>query len=89
MLRLPAADDFSDARAGEGDVAIGTPASIGDRPPTSIDYRLAPRGPIGSVGLLRRPGDTQGLPPAISGSSSNFRRGYPEVNAGAKLSYPF
>ncbi|HLZ82413.1 MAG TPA: hypothetical protein VKQ54_02525 [Caulobacteraceae bacterium] len=74
---------------GGSDVPIGAPPAIDDRPPTSIDYRLARRGPIGSVGLLRRPGDLQGLPSAAGGPSSNLRRGYPEVNAGAKLSYPF
>ena len=87
-LRLPAADDFSNAGADGRDVAIGAPFSIDDRPSTSIDYRLAPRGPIGSVGLLRHPGGPQGLAPT-NGPSSSLRRGYPEVNAGAKLSYPF
>ena len=87
-LRLPAADDFSNARADRWDVAIATPASVGDDPRTSIDYRLARRGPVGSVGLLR-PGDPRAVPPAYVGPAASLRRGYPEVTAGAKLSYPF
>jgi hypothetical protein len=81
-LHIPATDDFSDASAGGRELAIATPPSIGDHPRTAIDYQLAPRGPVGSVGLLR-PSDTRVAPGA------GLRRGYPEVTAGAKLSYPF
>jgi hypothetical protein len=87
-LRLPAADDFSNARADDRQVVIATPASVGDDPRTSIDYRLTRQGPVGSVGLLR-PGEPRAVPPAYVGPAASLRRGYPEVTAGAKLSYPF
>ena len=87
-LRLPAADDFSDGWGGGGDVAFASPEPVGDRAQTAIDYRLAPRGPVGSLGLLR-PSDTHTAPPPYAGPATSLRRGYPEVTAGAKLSYPF
>jgi hypothetical protein len=86
-LRLPTADDFSGARAANRDVAVASSASVYDRPRMTIDYRLAGRGPVGSVGLLH-PSDTQRAP-AYVGPAASLRRGYPEVDAGAKLSYPF
>jgi hypothetical protein len=46
-IRLPAADDFSDARSGGGDFGFDPPPSFSARPPTAIDYRLATRGPVG------------------------------------------
>jgi hypothetical protein len=64
-------------------VAIGAPAFLADHPVTAIDYPLARRGPVGTVGLLRQ-GDSQAPPPAAS-----LPHGYPEVSAGVKLSYPF
>jgi hypothetical protein len=87
-LRLPTADDFSDGRDGVREVAVASPLSVGDRPRTAIDYRLAPRGPVGSLGLLR-PSDTHAAPPATDGPAASLRRGYPEVTAGAKVNYPF
>jgi hypothetical protein len=87
-LRLPAADDFSDARGGNGDFGFAPSPSFSDRPPAAIDYRLAPRGPVGSLGLLR-PSDTRAESPTNLDPSSGLRRGYPEVDAGAKLNYPF
>ena len=87
-LRLPAADDFSDGWVGGRDVAFASPEPVGDRAQTAIDYRLAPRGPVGSLGLLR-PRETHAVPPAYVGPAASLRRGYPEVTAGAKLSYPF
>jgi hypothetical protein len=87
-LRLPAADDFNDGWAGGRDVAFALPEPVGDRAQTAIDYRLASRGPVGSLGLLR-PSDTHAAQPAYAGPAATLRRGYPEVTAGAKLSYPF
>jgi hypothetical protein len=87
-LRLPAADDFSNERGGDRDFGFAPPPSFRDRPPTAIDYELAPRGPVGSVGLLH-PGDTHAAASTNLGQTTTLRRGYPEVTAGAKLSYPF
>ncbi len=87
-LRLPAADDFSDVGGRGRDVAFASPEPVGERAPTAIDYRLAPRGPVGSLGLMH-PSDAHAASPAYVGPAGNLRRGYPEVTAGAKLSYPF
>jgi hypothetical protein len=87
-LRLPAQDDFSGRGDGWKEFAVGSPASVDGSPRTAIDYRLAPRGPVGSFGLLR-PSDTHGAPLQNVGPASTLRHGYPEVTAGAKLSYPF
>ena len=54
----------------------------------AIDYRLVPRGPVGSLGLLR-PNDTVAAPAYNAGADAALRRGYPQVTAGARLSYPF
>jgi hypothetical protein len=87
-LRLPAPDDFSDGRSGERDFGFAPASSFDDRPPTAVDYRLTPHGPIGSLGLLR-PSSSYAAPSTNVGQGSASRYGYPEVTAGAKLNYPF
>jgi hypothetical protein len=88
QLRLPAADDFGAARSGDGYSGFAPSSSFSDRRQTAIDYRLAPRGPVGSLGLLRSSA-TPSVAPTSVGQGSALRHDYPEVDAGAKLSYPF
>jgi hypothetical protein len=87
-LRLPISA-FSAAPDGSARAysALLAPADHG-RLTTTIDYRLAPSGPVGSVGLQSLK-DGPVIDPSEMNRAAAAGRGVPEATVGARLSYHF
>jgi len=87
-LRLPIGGfDTSHDSAGTSYSVSLVPMDRG-RISTTIDYRLSPRGPIGSVGL-ERDGDGPSIDPEEVNRAAALGPNGPEAKVGMRLSYHF